>query len=286
MKIDTRTSGGVLDLHGDFPTRDVRVLCEEFATVSDDDLESWIVATNHHIDALRARWLVGIAEYDRRQTSQINHQLSTVGWLRSTLRVTGRVASTLIRTARGLVAMPTVARGALTGEIPPDAVVQLDQARRRHRDEFAGHETVFADAATYLDPVQLRRAIGYWEQQIDYPSAVIRVRKQRARRRLSINETFDGMWLINGELDPHTGAVVSKAIDHACRSAYLDPTDRRTPWQIRADILGDICEQSLRHTTTTSKGAKPHVTVTVDTQVLLRLRQGFATIDNNPIPET
>ncbi|MCB1246720.1 MAG: DUF222 domain-containing protein, partial [Acidimicrobiia bacterium] len=137
---------------------------------------------------------------------------------------------------------------------------------------------------TYLDPSELRQAIDHWEQQIDYPSAVARTRRQRDRRRLSVNQLFDGMWLINGELDPETGAMVHAAIDQASRVGYLESEDARAPWQVRADALAAICEQSLRRSTDSSKGVKPHISITVDAGVLLQLQSGFGSVGDAHIP--
>lgn len=289
MKNETRT-GEFFGTGSDFPAwrsddppSDLQALHEELAVISDTDLETRIVQAKRHMDAVHARWLLDIAEYDRRQIADISHRLSTTGWLKSVLRLSGRVASTLVRQARGLLRMPEVAQAAIHGEVTPDAVAQLDRARRRHPDDFVHHAAVFADIATYLDPSELRQAIGHWEQQIDYPSAVARTKQQRGRRRLSITQLFDGMWLINGELDPETGAIVNQAVEQASRIGYLDGNDPRQPWQVRADALAGICEQSMRHLTATSKGVKPHITVTVDAATLLRIEDGLAAIDGAPI---
>ncbi len=281
---NTTSTGEFFGTGSYFPASDLEALHEELTVVADSDLEAWIVETKHRMDGLHARWLLAIAEYDRRQVAEVEHALSTTGWVRSTLRLTARVASTVVRQARGLLRMPEVAQNAVAGDITPDAVSQLDTARRKHPDDFQSHEGVFAEVATYLDPTDLRKAIGYWEQQIDFPSAVEQAHSQRRRRRFSINQTFDGMWALSGELDPETGALVNHAIEHAARSAYLDSDDPRQPWQIRADALGDICEQSLRNNTATSKGVKPHVTVTIDAETLLRLRNGLGTIDDAEVP--
>jgi hypothetical protein len=288
MKTFSRPPGEVFET-GSFPardsSRDPQALDEELATTSDSDLETSIVSLKHHINALHTEWLLRIAEYDRRQATAVRHGLSTTGWLRASLRLTGRAASRFVRMSRGLRMMPSVAEAAADGSIAADAVVLLDRARRRHPDEFSHHEEVFANAATYLDVRELRQVIEHWKQQIDYPSAVAETLSQRRRRRFSISQTFDGMWAVTGELDPESGALVHDAINARAGSAYLDASDDRAPWQIRADAIVDICEQSLRHNTThTSKGTKPHVSVTVDAETLLGFRKGFAEVEGDPIP--
>ena len=243
------------------------------------------MSLKHHIDALHHEWLVRIAEYDRRHAAEARHGFSTGGWLKASVRMTGRAAACVVRLSRGLLKMPVIADAAVDGSIPADALVLLDLARRRHPDEFANHEAVFADIATYLDIAELRQAIGYWEQQIDFPSAVARTRSQRRRRRFSICKTFDGMWSVSGELDPESGTVVHDAIAAVSGSGYLDAKDDRAPWQVRADALVDICEQAMRRNVAhTSKGTKPHLSVTVDAETLLGIRNGFGRVGGEPIP--
>jgi Domain of unknown function (DUF222)/HNH endonuclease len=286
MKTPTRTPGVIFDEDGSTaPNWTFGALNEELATIGDDDLEVSIVEHKHLMDALHAQWLLRIAEYDRRKLADERHRLTTTGWLRSALRLAGRTTSAVVRQARGLRRMPNVADAAVAGNINPDAVRLLDQARRRHPGEFPDHEPVFAEVATYLNPSDLRQAIGHWEQQIDYPSALARTRAQRRRRRLSITKNFDGMWEVSGELDPETGSVVNAAITSIVDRTYLDRTDRRTPWQARADALGFVCEQWLRcGDTPTSGGTKPHISVTVDAESLLGLQNRLATVDNAPVP--
>ncbi len=294
MKKLTRTPGGVFEEDGNVPTgrrldeRRWDALNEELAFIGDGDLEVTIVEMKQRMNADHAEWLLRIAEYDRRQLAEVHHRLTTVGWLRSTLRMTGRAASSIVRQGRGLLRMPEVAKAASEGSIPPEVVEMLDRARRRHPAEFPHHEFVFADIATYLDPREMRMAVSHWEQQIDYPSAVARTRAQRQRRRFSINQTWDGMWAVSGELDPETGSIVNSAIRSVAEPTSLDAHDHRQPWQKRADALGDLCEHWLRSGESgSSGGVKPHVTVTVDAQALFGLRQRLAVMDDGVVaPET
>ncbi len=289
MKNPTRLPGEVFGEDSNVPTQSRwDALNEELAIIGDDDLEVTIVEMKQQMDALHGEWLMRIAEFDRRKLADMRHRLTTTGWLRSVFRLTGAVASTTLRQARGLMQMPTVAGAAIEGSLDPVAVMMLDRARRRHPVAFSDHEAVFADIATYLNPTDLRRAVSHWEQQIDYPSAVARTEAQRRRRRFSINQTWEGMWWVAGELDPETGAIVDKAIRSVADRANLDPTDTRVPAQVRADALGDICTQWLQHgDTPTSGGVKPHIVLTIDAEALLGLRQRLGMIDDVVVsPET
>ncbi|KAA3640010.1 MAG: HNH endonuclease [Armatimonadetes bacterium] len=195
-------------------------------------------------------------------------------------------ASSMVRTARTLVTMPAVAEAALVGAITPDGIRLLTRAKRRHPLEFDHHEAVFADIAQYLTTKDLRVAIEHWEQQVDYPSAVVKVKHQRQRRRFSICQTWEGMWHFSGELDPETGSLVDTAIrsivDRENLQASRDGSDDdRYPWQRRADALGDLCTFWLTNSDQigTSGGSKPHITVTTSLETLVGLKEELPTID-------
>jgi len=76
---------------------------------------------------------------------------------------------------------------------------------------------------------------------------------------------------LDGDLDPETGKALMTAlravVDAESRSRGED--DERTPAQRRADALGEICRQWLdRADRPAVAGERPHVTVTVDAEVL------------------
>jgi hypothetical protein len=226
----------------------------------------------HSIDAMQAEVALRVAEYDRRGLAGDWHALTTSQWLAHTVRVTKSEATRLIRTGGSLGQMPTASRLATEGRITSGAVRKLTAARDRHPDAFELHESVLAETATYLAPRDLRRAIAHWEQQVAYPDAVAEVASRRRRRRLSINQTWDGMYSVSGELDPETGQVVTTALEAHVQSANLDAEDDRTYAQKTADGLADICRYHLDHAEhpATSSGTKPHVTVEVDYDTLIR----------------
>jgi hypothetical protein len=78
------------------------------------------------------------------------------------------------------------------------------------------------------------------------------------------------MWSINGDLDPESGHVVDTTVRALADPGNLDPDDRRSPGQRRADAVTEVCRFWLDHndTATTSAGTKPHITVTVDYEQL------------------
>jgi len=82
-----------------------------------------------------------------------------------------------------------------------------------------------------------------------------------SRRRLHISQTPEGMYLIDGVLDPVCGAALRKALEPLAKR--LGPDDHRTHSQRMADSVGEVVHHALDEGTLPRRnGVKPHVTVT------------------------
>ncbi len=250
-----------------------------------DELEQSVVGLKRLMDASSAQLLTMIAELDRREIPQTEHGLSTTMWLQHFCRMAATEASGVVKTARALSEMPEVAEKAVKGSITPNGVKLLAQARDRHPEEFSDHENVFADIATYLDPRELRQAVSYWEQQVDYPTALEGTRSARERRRFYFNQSYEGMWSTSGDIDPESGHVISTALRSHTDPANLDRDDNRSMPQRNADAFTDICRFWLDHNDDTSiaGGERPHITVTVPYEILTGDRRRLGEIDGNTV---
>ena len=185
--------------------------------------------------------------------------------------------------------MPEIAAQAVEGNISPNALNLLTRARDKHPEEFADHETVFADIATYLDPRELRQAVSLWEQQVDYPTALDDTESARERRRFYFNQSYEGMWSTSGDIDPESGYVISTALYSCTDPVNLDRDDDRSMPQRNADALTDICRFWLdpNNDVSVSGGERPHITVTVPYELLTGRDQRLGEIDGNPVsPES
>ncbi len=264
--------------------------------LSDDELEVFTKDVKRHVDASHAWLLRAVEELDRRKVPERRHVLTTRQWLKRFCRMTGAAATAVVASARSLAHMPDVAQRAESGGIPHENVRQIVAAQRRHPEAFPLHEPVFADIATYLDARDLRRAIGHWQQQVDQAASVGECDVRRARRRMTLAQTVDGMWHQEGWYDPESGHVIATALRAFSDAGHLDREDRRTHGQRMVDGLVDICRFALDHggdgggVGASSGGTKPHLTVTVDLHQLLaddapptRGESRLAEIDGTPV---
>jgi hypothetical protein len=258
---------------------------EHLDAMSDDVLDKATVELRSSINAAHAQFALQVRELERRDVPRLDHGLTMTGWLKRYCQMTSVEASGTVKTARAMGHMPTVTDNALGGSVPPRSLQLLGQARDRYKSEFVDHEEVFGDIATYLSVKDLRKAIGHWEQQVSFVDARERAAHHEGLRSLYLAEMMDGMGDIKGSLSPEIFHTVKTVIDAKVNPSLLDRDDRRTPAQRRADALGDICSFYLDHNddTATSGGERPHVTVTVDYQILKGHVERLPEIDGTPV---
>lgn len=262
---------------------------ERLEHFADDVLEKSTIELHRSINAAHAQFALQVRELERRDIPRLDHRLTTTGWLKRHCQMTATEASGTVKTARAMAHMPTVTANALAGMVPPRSIQLLGQARDRHPNPFFEHEPVFGDIAAYLSVRDLRRAIAHWEQQVDYPRALGDVEHQEKLRSLYLDQSMDGMGDIRGSLSPELFHIVKTVVDAKVNPTLLDNDDHRTPAQRRADALGDICQFYLDHNNdaVTSGGEKPHVTITVDYEILTGQVKRLPEIDGTPVtPET
>jgi hypothetical protein len=121
---------------------------------------------------------------------------------------------------------------------------------------------------------------GAWEE---------REERQHEARAVTMRDDADGMVTLTARLTPLAAAPVRAVLDAGVRWAMQrrrdDPaSDPRTPWQMRADILVDICRHALDCTQATS-GVKTTVVVRM-TRAELESGLGVGAIDGTPQPIT
>jgi Domain of unknown function (DUF222)/HNH endonuclease len=231
------------------------------------------------VEAQRSR-LIGAVH--RRGAVVQDGALSTVAWLRSRLRMSDGQAQ--LRAAATARAVPQVGETYDRGEISlahvsviaavvPDIEPQVLEA---------GAGKLLAEQASTLAPGPLRHAAVRIRDHFDPEAAERRARQRIEQRWLSVARTFEGAVSIQGLLDPDAGELFVTTLGVLMPPPA--PDDPRSPGARRADALLDLCRLATHHAPTAG-GEKPHVTVTVDWQVLAGLLPGGATLGSG-VPVT
>lgn len=242
------------------------------AALSDDRLAAEISTLAGHIAAAMCRWLLLVAEFDRREAWGAWDCRSCAHWLSWRCGVNLRTAQEQLRVAHALGRLPRVRQHFATGELSYSKVRAITRvAVEPYEEEFFLH---FARHATA--PMLEKAVSGYRRSGcLDDEAAAGR----HGRREFRWWVEPDGMIAFQGRMAPEDGAVVVAAIEAATvpaskRSAERPVDDQGQPlpqpgddpkWARQADALVSICGHALAGAGDDEKGlvADPAATVVV-----------------------
>ena len=243
---------------------------EVLSSLSDGELDdrlSELARCSRGISAESART---VAEIERRGTFARDGHLCVTSFVGSRLGVGWSEAAREVRLARALEHMPAVREAFSDGEVSAAVVSTLAGAMEASPEGFARDEGSLLDAACSLPPPELRAAVDHWKARVNRDSAEREDRERFERRGLNVSPGADGMVRVDGRLDPETGGTVLTAL-RAVTDAWArsGDTDERSPAQLRADALGEVCRGWLDRPDRPEVGTeRPHLTVVVDLQAL------------------
>jgi hypothetical protein len=184
-----------------------------------------------------------------------------------------------VRLARSLRRLPATAAALADGDIGEAQAAMIARHQRNPRTAASTEEaeaTLVADAAR-LPVRSFTTVLAYWAQLVDPDGAEDGDLDRRARRHLSLSQTFEGMWRLDGLLDPISGAAVDNALRRIADDLYdterAEARDRlgrdpslldleRTPGQRRADALVELAHRATA-TPPGSRRPQPLVSILV-----------------------
>lgn len=238
-------------------------------SLSDAELDAEIAELHRAEQRLAALKVDRIAEADTRRFFGALGFGSAAAWLRTRLGVRHGVARSWVALARSLRHMPRTRDAFAAGDIDESQARVLCEARSVDPGAYAEAEETLVDAAVALIPKHFRSAIDHWRDAADAARFSDDRRAMHERRGLSLSATWAGMGRLDGWLDPEATATVTTALRTYGDRAARDPGDHRSPTQVRADALVDICRFYLDHADVPmSGGRRAHVVVTVDLETL------------------
>ena len=238
--------------------------------LSDDELAVVLTGCEAVVNRFRARQVAAAAEVDRRGFFRTLGFGSAASWLRVTMGVAHSFARMLVSVGRALREMPLTEKVFASGDVDVSRVRRLVEARAVNPEAFAEGESMLVDAARDLSARDFVTTVQYWKQAADPAGFDAEQKELFERRSVSVSATWGGMFRLDGWLDPESGATVMAAIGSYLDLAACDKADTRSPGQVRADALTDICRFVLDHGHLPVKaGERPHVLVIADYEALL-----------------
>lgn len=215
-----------------------------------------LVEIRREIDALEYRFAKVLARFERSQEWAGDGAASASAWLRWKCRLPANAAAQRLGLARTLTALPEVDQAFAEGEIGFAHAAGISALT-----EVVGAETVrpgvetVVDVAARLSADRFRFAMRHLRNLLDTEGGAEEARREHDRRWLALSETLDGVYILDGRLDPEGGAAVKAALDRLMKPCGQD--DARTARQRRADALVELAGGGQpAHLTITTSGAE------------------------------
>jgi hypothetical protein len=251
------------------------------AGLSNRDLAARITELAGHLNAATHRWLVLLAEFDRRHGWSEGFTKSCAHWLNWQCGIDLGAAREKVRVARTLEALPQISAAMATGQL------SYSKVRALTRVATPATESVLLNIALNGTAHHVEKLVRQF-RQVQEVEALTREARQQAHRGVTYRYDADGSVLLSVRLPAETGAIVLKALNAAMPEAAhvtdpdaSEPPDvsaetsassepRLTTAQRRADALAVLAESFLAHGAEALKGGDRQQIVVHVSQVTLK----------------
>jgi hypothetical protein len=235
------------------------------------------------IDRLEAESLRLIDSFHR-DRGALSDGWTTVSWLRRCCRMTAKAAAYRVHLAEALGELPAALDSARSGRAPFTSVAMIGHlAGQVGVEPVKEYETLLVGAAEEFTPHQMHTVIHRTRIGIDPDGVLADANHAHQQRWLDCDQTFDGVFVFRGQLDPEGGAIVKTAID--ALSHGLARGEQRLASQRRADALVELAATQLRcgeHRDV--HGQRPHLSLTVSAETLRSGSERTETVRSGRLP--
>ena len=214
------------------------------------------------IDALDGDFGAEAREAQKAGAHRVAGSITAASWLARTCKMSVTSAFDRLRVGEQLESLPDVKAALASGEIGYQSASQLARLREKLGDkqDLFNEEEMLAYAREF-SVRELRELCDRAWHVVDPDGFFNEAEENYTRRRLHISQMADGMYRVDGVLDPVTGAAWKTAIDTLAKRK--GPEDERTPAQRRHDAHGELVNHGLDQGTLPRRnGVRPHINVT------------------------
>ena len=232
--------------------------------LADDELVGEVRRLARLRAQVEARSAEVVAAAHRRGVPQAQGFASPTAWLIAATGDPPPVCRSRVRVALSLQHMDHTRQAFAAGELSECRVRLLVGAWDDNADVFCHDEALLVAQARTLPARLFPLALTHWRRLADADGAVADAARAFLARRLHISATWAGTVRLDGDLDPESGQTVLTAIRSLAEPAALNPGDRRSPKQRRADALVEICRRHLDSRDRPRQGGeRPHLIITL-----------------------
>jgi hypothetical protein len=214
------------------------------------------------IDALELGFSSMARRGQKRGDHLVNGNITAASWIARTCNMSVTSAADRLCVGEQLESLPKVAAALASGEIGYQSASVLSHLREKlgeKRDRF--NEEEMLGFAREFSVSGLRRLCAYAWHVADPDGFFNEAEENYTRRRLHISQMPDGMYAVDGLLDPITGASLKTAADALAKRT--GPEDDRTHSQRMHDAVGELVQHAMGQGTLPRRhGVKPHINLT------------------------
>src|SRR5687768_7713730 len=176
-----------------------------------DEIAAEICTLTGHINAANHRWLMLIAEFDRRNGWSDSATQSCAHWLNWKCGIAMGAAREKVRVARALENLPQISAAMASGEL------SYSKAREITRVGNAANESYLLSIAQHGTAAHVERLVRAY-RRCQEAEELSREQRQRQNRRVTFRYDDDGSLILTCQLPAEAGALVMKALDIAVES--------------------------------------------------------------------
>jgi hypothetical protein len=268
---------------------DVREAQERAACLPLERLEAEIQTLAAHLAAAECRWLLFVAEFDRRKGWQQWGCWSAAMWLSWKCGLAPRAAKEKVRVARALGGLPAITEAFSRGEL------SYSQVRALTRVAESATEGTLLGWAKHSTAAQLERIVRAYRGARRRADETDDANNRRDRRSLTWFWDDDGSLVGSFRLPPEDGAKLRAALDaqtrdveKGCSAGHpyrdLQTKTAANPFGARrADALMGMVAAALDHRACDpSRRAVPEMVVHIDLEALAAGGDGRCHADDGP----
>src|SRR3984893_2202332 len=215
------------------------------------------------IDCLDGDFSASAREAHRAGEHLVAGSITAASWIARTCGMSVSSAAARVCVGEQLESLPRVAAALSSGEISyqaASALCHLHQRLGEHRDGFDEGEMV--GYAHEYSICELRKLCRFAWHVANPDGFFKEAEADFTRRYFHINQMSDGMFAVDGVLDPVGGAAFKTAIDVLAKPKGSE--DERTPRQRRADAVGELAMHAMEQGTLPRRhSVKPHINLTM-----------------------
>jgi Domain of unknown function (DUF222)/HNH endonuclease len=260
-----------------------------------EELVSQITELAGHLNAANYRFLMLIAEFDRREGWADNATASCAHWLNWKCGIDLGAAREKVRTARALEGLPNISAAMERGEL------SYSKARALTRVACTSTEEYLLSIALHGTADHVETTVRHFRRCLE-AEELSREAQQQKNRSVHYHWDDDGSLVLKARLPAETGALVLKALEAALQESpgrfdpiesYLNstagnvsaetPLDKPTRSMQRADALGLMAESFLAHGSEALSGGDRHqVIIHVSAETLRDDEAGRCELEDGP----